>query len=495
MELLERAKATECGVDPEGILNLYKTLEGMNVHSVMITRHNKVIAEGWWAPYRKDENHILYSVSKSFVGTAIGFAVQEGLLSTEDYVLDIFADVLPSCPCENMKKMKIRHVLTMSTGQKDERNIFHEGESWLYSLLSAYVDNEPGETFRYISSSTYILSAVIWKLTGQTVFEYLKDRLFEPLGFSEHIWWEKSPEGLNTGFNGFNATAEDVTKLALLYLNRGKWKGRQILSEEWVKEASGIQIDNRDNDRNQELGYRQGFGTFTEDYRSGYGYLFWHCKPEGSYRGDGIFGQLCIIMPKQDMTIAVAAGCEEPGKILEAIWNCLLPAVDAPHMHCDMEEVLYEALENLKLPVAAGEKYPPSQEKEWRQKFLMAENGMDVQSLELEFRKDSLPVITIETSKGKLRAKIGYLEWEENETGYDPEGFSCDNVIFFHRVACTGAWKGEEYVVKFAYTETPFVDILRIRLRENSMEGIYTHTVKYGKKEYHILGIKSQEET
>lgn len=262
MERLERAAAAACNVDPLRLAEMYEELGKYNVHSVMVTRHGKVIAEGWWAPYKAEYNHIQYSVSKSFVGTAIGLAVSEGLLTVEDRILDILDGILPSRPCENMEKLTIRHVLTMSTGYRTERNMFQEGESWIYSLLSSYIDDEPGKEFRYISSSTYILSAVIHKLTGQNVFDYLKPRLFEPLGFSENIWWETSPEGLNTGFNGLNATAEDITKLALLYLNNGQWKGRQILPKDWVREASDIQIRNIHNDKNQKLGYRQGFGRF-----------------------------------------------------------------------------------------------------------------------------------------------------------------------------------------------------------------------------------------
>ena len=491
MEALERAKASSCGVDPAGIAKMYGELGEWNVHSVMITRNNKVIAEGWWEPYRPEYNHILYSVSKSFVGTAVGFAVSEGLLSTEDYVLDILDDILPAAPCKNMEKLKIRHVLTMSTGQRDERNIFSDGESWTYSLLSTYIDEVPGKTFRYISSSTYLLSAVIWKLTGQTVFEYLKEHLFKPLGFSENIWWETSPEGLNTGFNGLNATAEDVTKLALLYLNKGKWKGKQILSEKWVTEAGKLQIDNIDNAKNQELGYRQGFGKFTEDWKSGYGYLFWHCKEKEGYRGDGIFGQMCIILPKQNMTIAVAAGCEEPGRILDVIWRNLLPAVDVPFADKKTEAELNRVLENLKLPIVKGSKYPASGKKHVGRKYHMSENEMDIQTLELEFQENSPNVITITTSKGSFKVEIGYEKWLSNQNGYDPDGFSCDKVIFFQRVACTGAWQGEEYVIKLAYTETPFVDIMRIKMQKETVEVHYRHTVKYGKKEYSIIGIRN----
>lgn len=490
MERLERATPSSVHVDPVRLKEMYEELGNLNVHSVMITRSNKVIAEGWWNPYKPEYNHILYSVSKSFVGTAVGFAVTEGRISVEDKILSILDGILPSTPCENMQKLTVRDVLMMSTGQKDERNIFHEGESWMYSLLSAYIDETPGKTFRYISSSTYLLSAVIWKVTGQTVFEYLKERLFEPMGFSDTIWWEVSPEGLNTGFNGFNATAEDVTKLALLYLNKGKWNGRQLLSEEWVREAGSIQIDNSDNWKNQELGYRQGFGEFTDDWKSGYGYLFWQCQVAEAYRGDGIFGQMCIVMPRQNMTVAVAAGCDEPGRILEVLWKYLLPAVDVEGIDSSQDQELKKYLKELELPVVQETGECPIWGTSWKKRFRVKENGLQISTLELEFRKQEEPVLTITTKKDVFRAEIGQGRWKICDTGYKKEKFSCDNVVFFQQAACCGGWENDEYVIKLAYTQTPFVDILRLKLSDRFLEGSYTHTVKYGKKSYEIMGIE-----
>lgn len=489
MKALKRAAASSCGVDGTGLAKMYEELGRHDVHSVMITRDNYVIAEGWWKPYRREYNHIQYSVSKSFVGTAIGFAVTEGLLSVEDKILDILDGILPSEPCSNMKKLTVRHVLTMSTGHKDERNIFHDGESWIYSLLSSYIDEEPGKEFRYISSSTYILSAVIRRLTGQNVLEYLRPRLFEPMGFSKDIWWETSPEGLNTGFNGLNATAEDITKLALLYLNHGRWEGKQLLSEEWVYQASSLQIENADNSKNQKLGCRQGFGTFSEDWKSGYGYLFWHCRPKGAYRGDGIYGQMCIIMPEQRMTVAVAAGCREPGEILDVIWKYLLPAVDNDTYGKEGDLLLRDTLEKLEIPAAKGDKLHPDQRKYSQKLYRIVQNDLGMQTLSFLFPEEGTPEVTITTCKGTLRAKIGYGEWVETDTGYDPDGFHCDNVIFFRHAACSGAWQEDEYVLKIVYTRTPFVDTLRVRFRQDRIEGTYSHTVKYGRQNYEIAGV------
>ena len=484
---LKRANAASCGVNPEALQSLYEALSAKNVHSLMITRHNQVIAEGWWDPYRPEYNHIQYSVSKSFVGTAIGIAVTQGLLSVDDKIVTLIGDVLPSAPCENMLKLTVRDVLTMSTGHRDERNMFQPGESWCYSLLTSYIDDTPGIKFRYISSSTYLLCAVIRKITGKNVFNYLEENLFEPMGFSSDIWWETSPEGLNTGFNGFNATAEDITKLGLLYLNHGVWNGIRILSEEWVKAAMAVQIDNSDNQNNQALGYRQGFGTFTKDWCSGYGYLFWHCQLANAVRADGIFGQMCIIMPDQDMTVSIAAGCQEPGEILDILWEKLLPAIDSGTADPTKMPLLQKTLSVLRIPPVSGEKYNQVSELYSGKTFLLADTECGIQKLRFFFETPT-PIIEITTMKGTLRLPIGYQEWVTSETSYDKAGFSCDNVIFFADVAACGAWQADEFVVKLVYTRTPFIDTLRVQFSDGILCGKYSHEVKYGKQSYNLLG-------
>ena len=295
---------------------------------------------------------------------------------------------------------------------------------------------------------------------------------------------------MNTGFNGLNATAEDITKLALLYLNNGQWKGRQILPKDWVREASDIQIRNIHNDKNQKLGYRQGFGRFSEDWKSGYGYLFWHCVPKGAYRGDGIYGQMCVVMPEQDMTVAVAAGCSEPDRILDIVWKYLLPAVDVVCTNDEAQHILERKLRELEIPTVKGEQYHPNQEYLSGRVFKVARNGAGIWQIGFLFPENGMPSVSIVTEKGIFKAWIGYEKWVENETGYDPDGFSCDNVIFFNDAALSGAWQEDEYVIKLVYTRTPFVDTLRVRFLDGRIAGSYTHTVKYGQKSYEIIGIE-----
>lgn len=177
---LPRALPHEMGIEPKAILNFIDKLEEqqLGIHSFMLMRHNKVVAEGWWNPMKPQYNHMLFSLSKSFTSTAIGFAVQEKLLSVEDYVVSFFPDKLPTEPCENMKKMKIKHLLNMCTGHSAEPyttfNPALAGSDWVYNFLTSYVDREPGSLFVYNTPATYMLSAILQKITGITIFDYLR---------------------------------------------------------------------------------------------------------------------------------------------------------------------------------------------------------------------------------------------------------------------------------------------------------------------------------
>ena len=160
----------------------------------MLLRHGHVVAEGWWSPYSPERPHMLFSLSKSFTSTAVGFAVTEGKLSVEDSVISFFTEDLPEEISENLKSMKIKYLLSMSTGHaQDTTGRLHEDKSnnWAKAFLAAPVDHIPGTHFVYNSGATYMLSAIIQKVTGQTLLEYLSPRLFEPLGIEKAFFIPK----------------------------------------------------------------------------------------------------------------------------------------------------------------------------------------------------------------------------------------------------------------------------------------------------------------
>jgi CubicO group peptidase (beta-lactamase class C family) len=210
----------------------------------MFLRHGKVIAEGWWEPYSPDLRHTLYSTSKSFTSTALGLAVSEGLLSVEDKVISFFPDQLPDTVSAALKAMSVKNLLTMSAGQDPDptRIIPARDTNWVSAFLALPVVDDPGSRFLYNSMATYMLSAIVQKVTGENLIDYLTPRLFEPLGI-EGMDWEVDPKGINTGGWGLRLKTTDMAKFGQLYLQQGVWNGQQILPAEWIEEATAAQIE------------------------------------------------------------------------------------------------------------------------------------------------------------------------------------------------------------------------------------------------------------
>ncbi len=295
------------------------------LHSFILVRHGQVIAEAWWKPEAPDKKHILWSLSKSFTSTAVGLAVEEGKLSLEDPVLKFFKDEAPAEPGEHLKAMRVRDLLSMSGGHDVEPKFDIEKGPSVKGFLAHPVTHKPGTWFRYNTPGTYMLSAIVTKATGQTVLDYLKPRLFDPLGI-ESPDWGSTAEGYSFGGYGLFIRTEDIAKFGQLYLQKGKWNGKQLLPEKWVENATSKQVDNS-----------KAPSARTSDWQQGYGFQFWRCQ-HNAYRGDGKDGQICLVMPEQDVVIAITAQTGQMQTELDLVWKLLLPAFRAEPLPTDPAE-------------------------------------------------------------------------------------------------------------------------------------------------------------
>jgi CubicO group peptidase (beta-lactamase class C family) len=279
------------------------------MHSFMLLRHGQVIAEGWWKPEAADKPHILHSLSKSFTSTAVGLAVSEGKLSIDDPVLKFFPDDAPPQPTENLKAMRVRDLLTMNTGHQSEAK-FNSETPWVKSFLAQPVPFKPGTHFLYNTPGTHTLSAIVTKVTGQTGLDYLKPRLFDPLGI-ENPEWGSSPQGNSFGGWGLKIRTEDIARFGQLYLQKGRWNGAQLIPAAWVEQATSKQVSNGSDP--------------TKDWDQGYGFQFWRCR-HNAYRGDGAFGQFCVVLPELDAVVAITADTRDMQGELNVVWDHLLAA-------------------------------------------------------------------------------------------------------------------------------------------------------------------------
>jgi CubicO group peptidase (beta-lactamase class C family) len=311
---LTRSTPEAQGISSQAVLDFIEAEDQINtLHSVMVVRHGHVIVEAWWKPEAADKPHVLWSLSKSFNATAVGLAIDEGKLSLDDHVLKFFPDDAPANPSENLKAMTVRDLLTMTGGHDTEPMSMPGGPSVKTFLAHPFV-HKPGTHFQYNTMGSYTLSAIVTKVTGQTTLDYLKPRLFEPLGI-ENPQWASSAEGNSLGGYGLSLCTEDIAKFGQLYLQKGKWDGKQLIPEKWVEEATSKKVAN-----DQESHAKMG-----PDWRQGYCFQFWRCT-HNAYRGDGAAGQFCVVIPDKDVVIAITALSSNMQGELNAIWDKLYPA-------------------------------------------------------------------------------------------------------------------------------------------------------------------------
>ena len=305
------------------------------LHSFMLVRHGHVVAECWWKPEAPEKPHVMHSLSKSFTSTAVGLAVADGKLSIDDPVLKFFPEDAPAAPSANLKALRVRDLLTMNTGHENEPKFTNE-MPWVKTFLAHPVPFKPGTHFRYNSQGTHMLSAIVRQVTGETVLDYLKPRLFEPLGI-ENPEWGSSPQGNTLGGWGLKIRTEDIAKFGQLYLQKGRWNGKQVVPSSWIDLATSKQVSNGSDP--------------TKDWDQGYGFQFWRCR-HGAYRGDGAFGQFCVVLPEQDAVVAITADTRDMQAELNVVWDKLLPAFHAAPLSPNAKEAasLKQTLGNLAVP-------------------------------------------------------------------------------------------------------------------------------------------------
>jgi len=288
-----------------------------NMHSVMIVRNGKVIAEHWFEGFAPDQPHVLHSVSKTFTATAVGFAVNEGYISLTDKVINFFPDKLPAEVNDNLRALEIRHLLTMSSGHDVEPK---RGEGdWLETFFHAPFVHPPGTEFVYNSLGTYVLSAIVQKTTGLKVADFLEPRLFRPLAI-EGYEWDESPAGINCGGWGLHVKTEDMAKLGLFILQKGKWQGKQLLPEAWFDDATRSHIESLPaGTKREDLKVKKE----DSDWLQGYGYQMWRSR-HNSFRADGAYGQYILVLPEHNAVIATTAQVGDMQAELNLIWDNLL---------------------------------------------------------------------------------------------------------------------------------------------------------------------------
>jgi len=456
-------------------------------HSFMFLRHDKIIAEGWWDPYKRDLKHSMYSVSKSFTSTAVGFAVTEKLLTVNDKAISFFPNDLPDTISPFLSELTVKNLLTMSVGQEPDPTgiIVTRDSNWVKAFLALPIKYKPGTKFLYNTLATYMLSAIVQKVTGQKVIDYLKPRLFDPLQI-HGVDWEVDSRGINTGGWGIRVKTDDMAKFGELYLHKGNWNGKQILPKEWIEEATTIKIMQQP-DAPQST-------KDSSDWLQGYGYKFWRCR-HNAFRADGAYGQYIIMMPDQDAVIIITSETGNMQDELNMVWKYLLPSIHDGKLPVDKknETELKQKLSSLALDMPTKKMDPAFVKNISGKTFEIELNEKNITTISFRFKDNSCHVI-LKNDEAVYDLAFGSGKWENGETKRQgPYLLAKAKASYVGlpslKVAGSYTWKDESTLeLTLRYIESPHTETIICHFDQNKISVDLLNSFDHGNKKTSLKG-------
>ena len=456
---LLRARPGEVGVPVAAVHAMLDGFEArdLEMHSLMVVRHGHVAAEGWWAPYSAERVHLLYSLSKSFTSTAVGFALAEGRVRLDDRVVDLLPRHAPNDVDPAVAQLTVHHLLSMSTGHREDtldRACRLDARDPVGAFLRIPPEEPVGSRHAYNNPTAYALATIVEEHTGQPLLAYLRPRLLDPLGIGA-ARWDTDEHGVALGFTGLHLQTESVARFGQLLLQDGRWNDQRILPEGWVALATRKHVDN-DDDPNGPI-----------DWRQGYGYQYWMARH--GFRGDGAHGQFCVVVPEADLVVATTARVDDMQQVLDVLWDELLPALDADAGGVDRyasDAHLTERLESLALPVVV----PTHEGPDGTVRFVVEETTAEqplARGAQLSVARDGADHrLGLTLGSTELAVPCGRHHWAEGRfaAGGVSRGYRGRPRAEPTPVVCRGGWTGPAtFEADLVLIETPH----RIHLRGN----------------------------
>lgn len=443
---LVRAAPSAVGISAASVEAFLDAVEaaGLEMHAMMLHRHDHLVVDASWWPYRTDQPRLMHSVAKSFTACAIGMALEEGRFRLGDKVISFFPDHLPAIVDDKLAAMTVEDLLTMRSGHAAETSgsLWRARKtSWIAEFFKIPVVHQPGTVHVYTSAASYMLSAILTRTTGQTLHDYLRPRLFEPLGIEgEH--WDLGPDGFNPGGNGLTCRVVDILKLGILHARNGMWEGRRLLSEAWVAAATRPQGD------------------------PAYGY-HWAVGADGSFSAVGVFVQMVTVFPLEGVTLAITGAMEDSAQIVPLIEAHLVPGFLAAPLDDDgadrrLEERLAAFRAARPLESRSPDTLPPS-----TLTFKAEPNCVGVAGFRLAFR-DGGYLFTLDDAQGShtLAGSVGrWIECDATLPGRDlHHGYDLASA----RIVAGAQWRDDvTFEMTWIYVETAFRDTVVCRFEND----------------------------
>ncbi|MBR3942934.1 MAG: serine hydrolase [Clostridia bacterium] len=405
--MFQHATPESCGISSEAVLNCFKHFEKLELstHSLIMARGDKIFAEGYYAPFHKDFKHRMYSVSKSFVSIAIGFCLQDGLLTLEDKFLDYFPEYDHGEDISLLQEQTIRDMLCMTTCKTDDRWWFGTGTDDRTKEYFPESNNKiPGTLWEYDSPGSYMLNVIVEKLTRKPFMEYLKEKCLNEIGFSKDSYCLTVPGGHSFGDSGIMCTAYDLLLFARFVMNLGKWKNKQLLDENYVREATSKKTSNRES------------GNF-DYYHSGYGYQIWK-TPDDGFAFVGMGNQFAVCHPKTDSIFIITSDDQGnvPARhfILDDFYKIIESFGDALPENETAYKTLTDHLASLKLVSLKGDTASETADFVNGKVYTLSENPMGIKWFKLSFNGNK-GILHYENAQGEkeLVFGMGYNEFSK----------------------------------------------------------------------------------
>jgi len=471
------------GVSSRWILDMLDAFDvrNMNMHSFLMIRHGKILAEGYWKPFSKNLTHRMYSITKTFAATAVGLLVDDGRISLDDKIADYFPDMVPADVHPWTAKATIRNLLCMSSQRIRTSYGSLEYPNWTESFFVAPPEKEPGTCFHYDTSASHTLTALVERITGKSLTAFLQERIFSEIGFSGTNWCLTAPEGVCWGGSAMLATPRDLARLALLYLNDGNWNGKQLLSEQWCREATSKQIDNGDEQDGATHGY-------------GYGYQIWRARGN-TFAFVGMGDQFAICSREHDAVFVCTADHQDNRVeyrlgLFEEVFTHFFDKLDAEELPEDPAAylALRRRCENLiPLPVP-GAMTSNTMKKVDGVRYELDENPMGIKSFVLNFDNAAQEVrFDYDTVRGEK--SLTYRFGGRMDQDFPEEHYwgVCMTVPVNRCYTCqTGAaWDGETLVLKAWITDMYFgTTTARFTFTEDGVKLVMTKAAEWFLDEY-----------